>query len=208
MLHNAFVFVAGGKDARGNGEDRSPLAVRLAQRRNRRNYGTNRSQQTPSRLVFNCQFPFTSNWVSFMSYYEWKIALLLLRLSIHRKTFVWNFHSIFFSIRSFKREKAYHLCHAILVAREIGKENRRSFKHSFKNWWKFVFQAAFKKCINFLQPFNEGETDINRLFIRFNDYFDFLRRLTKVILIRNSSQSSALLLFNAVTSPFFSRSTY
>lgn len=105
MLHNAFVFIAGGKDAWGNGEDRSPLAVRLAQRRNRRNYGTNRSQQTPSRLVFNCQFPFMSNWVSFMSYYEWKIALLLLRLSIHRKTFVWNFHSIFFQFDPLKGRK-------------------------------------------------------------------------------------------------------
>lgn len=208
MLHNAFVFIAGGKDARGNGEDRSPLAVRLAQRRNRRNYGTNRSQQTPSRLVFNCQFPFTRIGSPLCLTTNEKSPCCFSVFPYTVNTLVWNFHSIFFSIRSFKREKAYHLCHAILVAREIGKENRRSFKHSFKNWWKFVFQAAFKKCINFLQPFNEGETDINRLFIRFNDYFDFLRRLTKVILIRNSSQSSALLLFNAVTSPFFSRSTY
>lgn len=46
------VVITGGKDTRGNGEDRSFVAICLAQERSRRNRRSNRSQQATSWSVF------------------------------------------------------------------------------------------------------------------------------------------------------------
>lgn len=134
MLHNSFIFIAGGKDARGNGKDRSPLALRLAQRRNRRNYGTNRSQQTPSRLVSNCQFtfPFYVKLGHLYVFMEWKIALFPPPpISIYRKTLVWNFHSIFFNGDQFDSLKG-----------------RKHIIYATRSWSRKRLEKSQTKCLS------------------------------------------------------------